>query len=65
MKTKIKIVWTIDDVFLQALNDDVSLNKKEASKVLSLLEKNHNAMIGINWDVISETIKIVEREKIK
>lgn len=60
---EINITWTIDDVLMQATKDNVNLNKKEALTVLKKLKQNHDATIGINWEVISETIKIFEREK--
>ena len=50
MKT-ISIVWSIEDV--QAVRED--LTDKQAVKVLKALKENHNAEVGINWDVIEVT----------
>ncbi|WP_058532898.1 hypothetical protein [Legionella saoudiensis] len=45
---EITIVWTIDDV--QEVRP--GLTKAQASAVLFHLKTNHDAAIGINWDVI-------------
>ncbi|MEK9575725.1 MAG: hypothetical protein VW166_05370 [Gammaproteobacteria bacterium] len=52
MENQISINWHVDDV----LSVDDTLTEKEALQVLHLLKDNHNASIGINWDVIEETI---------
>jgi hypothetical protein len=49
---KISISWEIDDV--QSVNPH--LTEQQASEVLDFLVKNHDASIGINWDVIESTI---------
>lgn len=48
MKNTITISWSIGDV--QALNPNVT--DKKARKVLEFLKHNHDASIGINWEVI-------------
>ena len=45
----ISISWHIDDV----LQCEPSLTKTQACEVLRLAEQNHDANVGINWDVIS------------
>ncbi|HHF7367764.1 TPA: hypothetical protein ACPSKY_002908 [Legionella bozemanae] len=45
---EISIVWSIEDV----LDVRPLLSKEQASIVLQHLKKNHDATIGINWDVI-------------
>ena len=52
MENQISINWHVDDV----LSVDDTLTEAEARQVLYLLKHNHNAAIGINWDVIEETI---------
>ena len=61
--TKINITWTDDDVRTQAENDNVVLSKKEISNVLSLMEHDHDATIGINWDTISYCIQRIIEER--
>lgn len=45
---KIAIEWTVEDI----LSIRPTLSIEEASTVLNYLEENHDANIGINWDVI-------------
>lgn len=45
----ISITWHIDDV----LNVRPELTKDQARSVLRNLDHNHDANIGINWDVIA------------
>lgn len=52
---QINVSWHIDDIKHQ----DNSLNDEQARTVLAYLKKDHDATIGINWDVISTTIDIV------
>ena len=56
MNDQITITWHIDDV----LTVDDTLTKSQAKQVLYLLKHNHDANIGINWDVILETIEGVK-----
>lgn len=53
----ISITWHIDDVLTQAENDGVNLTEKDAKTILKQIQKNHDANIGINWDVISQAIQ--------
>jgi hypothetical protein len=52
MKT-IAIKWCTQDILWQADNLDVELTEDQADDILESLEHNHDATIGINWDVIS------------
>jgi hypothetical protein len=45
---EIAIVWSIADV--QSIRPD--LTDEQASDVLKSLKRNHDATIGINWDLI-------------
>ena len=52
--------WHIEDIKTQALeNDNIVLTDLQANKVLYLLYKEHDAEIGINWEVIDCTIDYV------
>lgn len=44
----ISIVWHVEDV----LHVRPDLTKEQAAVVLESLHDNHDATIGINWDVI-------------
>ena len=60
---EIKIVWSVEDVLMQAQNDDVKITVEQAGKVLDCLYHDHNANYGISWDTISSTIThVLERE---
>jgi len=52
MKT-IEIKWSTEDILAQAENLDIELTEDQADEILESLEDNHDANIGINWDVIS------------
>lgn len=45
---EIKISWHIDDV--KSIAED--LTDQECREVLNLAKHNHDATIGINWDVL-------------
>jgi len=47
----IEIVWSVEDV----LNTCEWLTTKQALNVLHNLKENHDANIGINWNVIYYT----------
>jgi len=36
-----------------AKNDGIKITKKQAKKVLQLCDSEHDAVVGVNWDVIS------------
>lgn len=45
--------WHLDDVIIHAEDMmDIQLTEDEAYQVLSLMERRHDAEVGINWDVI-------------
>lgn len=52
MKT-IEIKWSTEDVLTQAENLDIKLTEEQADEILESLQDNHDATIGINWDVIT------------
>ena len=48
LKKQIIIKWHIDDV--QSVRPD--LTKPQACEVLAHIRKNHDANVGVNWEVI-------------
>jgi len=56
MRTKlcdfINIKWCIDDVIWRGKDMDKKITKSQAREILSLLESEHDANIGINWETI-------------
>jgi hypothetical protein len=48
-RREIAIVWAIEDV--QSIRPD--LNEDQAWQVLQAVTRNHDATIGINWDVLA------------
>jgi len=49
---EISISWHFTDI--QSVDD--SLTNDEARQVLQLIKKNHDATIGVNWDIIKAWI---------
>lgn len=52
------VIWSIYDI--QHVDD--SLSDEECIKVLHYLRDNHDAEIGINWDVIRDAIEVIKGE---
>ena len=55
----IEISWHIDDVKGQ----DESLTDQEAREILQMLKDQHDATLGINWDVIDCVIDMYKQDK--
>lgn len=51
----LQIIWVTDDV----LSQRPDLTKDQAREVLRAMERNHDANIGVNWDVIDVTASIL------
>lgn len=51
-----KIEITTEDVFSRAEDLGYTLTDRQAEQVLMLAKSNHDASIGINWDVIDTYI---------
>ena len=51
--------WHIDDVKQQ----DSSLTDEEAREILQSIDHNHDATIGINWDVIDAAIEMYKQDR--
>jgi len=56
---EIAIVWSVDDV----LQECDWLNREQALEVLHDLKHNHDATIGINWEVIRYTADCMYPDK--
>lgn len=52
----LNISWGIAEVMHQAEEDGKEISKKDARNILRVMESNHDANIGVNWEVISENI---------
>jgi hypothetical protein len=59
---QISIVWCTEDVLHTAEEMNIELTTDQAREILGLLDRNHDANIGISWDVISSMIDIYLRE---
>ena len=67
--TSISIVWCDDDVRQQMsdMNErddtDIELTPEEISDVLSLMESEHDASMGLSWDTIEYHIDTILSER--
>ena len=55
--SKIALVWTVDDVYRAANEQEVALTRKEAIQVLQTLHIQYNAQYGIKWEDITNLIQ--------
>ena len=46
-------IWDKTDILHQAEKLDIELSEEEALQVLYDIDNDHDATVGINWDVIS------------
>jgi hypothetical protein len=51
MKT-IEIIWSTDDVMMQAEIMNIELTEEQADDILDNVLHHHDACVGINWDVL-------------
>lgn len=49
--------WNISDVFDAAETMGVDLSVQQAQDVLSFIRANHDASVGVNWEVIELAIE--------
>ena len=63
MPEMISIIWHYEDVLHQAEEDGHILSYKDACIILDRIDRNHDASIGVNWDVISIYIDEYLEEK--
>ena len=52
IETEIKITWSIHDI----KSRDSTISDEDAIEILLLIRDNHDASIGVNWDVIDRAI---------
>lgn len=57
--------WSWEDVMGQAKDDGVKITKKEAKEILRFIDMEADASVGINWEVISDFIRLYMDEKKK
>lgn len=60
-KNWISIEWSIYDVQDRATDNKIELSLSQAQEVLYMMEKNHDANVGITWDLIDVYIDIVNK----
>lgn len=53
--------WNKEDIESRALSDGVDLSLQQVDEVAELMASKHDANEGINWEVISVYIDIVNR----
>jgi len=56
----IAIIWTIDDV--EWIANLAPIEEYHLKETLRRVKENHDALIGVNWDVIETTLEQVLRE---
>ena len=71
----IAVIWTTEDVFTESENYgdtdyaqvpiDTEISKEEAQKILEILDRKHDASIGISWDTISCHIDEIIHDRIE
>lgn len=66
MKNQISINWHVEDVMDRdeemCDENDSLLTLAQAQEVLRMMDKNHDANIGINWDVIDIWINEIKNK---
>src|SRR5258708_1215905 len=60
-------VWSVEDVYSLITDEDGepvenAITVEEARQVLKLVDRTHDATIGINWDVLEVGLETVRRE---
>ncbi len=59
------LLWHREDIECEAETKDETLTDIEVGEVLERMEHNHDATIGVNWDVISYHIDEVLEKRPK
>ena len=52
----IDIRWTVDDVSMRCAEVGIALDGRQKRQVLIRIRDNHDATVGVNWDVIDSAI---------
>ncbi len=50
-------IWSIDDIYDQAENNDMKLSEEDAINILCEIDEEKDAYIGINLDLIDIYLK--------
>ena len=58
----VSIVWYVDDVIECSKQHKIEITQEQAEQVLRLCDSEHDAEIGINWDVIACHIQSVKKK---
>ena len=48
----ISITWHVDDVLEKAKQRNIKISREKAAQLLHQVDNNHDANIGINWEVL-------------
>lgn len=48
--------WSVEDIYMAGEQENTDITHDQARTILQRLEHNHDATIGINWDVIKAEI---------
>lgn len=49
---EISVIWSVEDVIAQANQRHIPMTYDKAYDILKEIKRNHDANVGINWDVI-------------
>ena len=60
----IAMIWTTEDV-LGCEDGTAKISEKEAQEVLGILDRKHDASLGISWDTISCYIDEIIHDRIE
>jgi len=52
MTDYIDIRWHVEDIEMCAEDNEIEITREQALEALLNLKHNHDATVGINWDVI-------------
>lgn len=64
MFKSINIIWSVEDVIERAKQENINLTETQALEILEDAKDNHDATIGINWDVLDYHIEdVAHRQK--
>lgn len=63
MEKSINIVWSVEDIFERARQENIKITEKQALEILENVENNHDANIGINWEVLDFHIEDITTEQ--
>ena len=64
MFKSINIIWSVEDVIQRAKQENINLTETQALEILEDAKDNHDATIGINWDVLDYHIEdVANRQK--